>query len=152
MCATAAVCATAPEECFTTAAQGCNCNDPPQPWPPGANTAAEYLFCCGQVGGSAPPGSFGADPGRCTCVSDWPRACENCYRWWSAVGLEAMVNFALAAGLAPGSDLARPILSYAESLHTHAPYSDLVGNAMHASWHETTSTKHACRALRLWLA
>ena len=107
--------------CYTTSSRACNCNDP-SPLPPGANSAATYFFACGQVGGSAAPG-VSVSPEQCECVSDWPRACENCYRWWSAVSLEAMVNYAIAARL-PASDAAhKHTLAAADSTFTHAPYS-----------------------------
>ena len=81
--------------CFTTSSYACDCNDP-SPMPSGTNLAATYLFSCGQVGGSAAP-HVPVSAGQCKCVSDWPSACENCYRWWSAVSLEAMVNYVIAA-------------------------------------------------------
>ena len=81
--------------CFTTSSYACDCNDP-SPMPSGTNLAATYFFSCGQVGGSAAP-HVPVSAGQCKCVSDWPSACENCYRWWSAVSLEAMVNYVIAA-------------------------------------------------------
>ena len=98
--------------CFTTAGHECNCNDPPSPLPPGANTAASFVFSCGQLGGSAAPG-VPVMAWQCKCLSDWPRGCENCYRWWSAVTLEAMVNYALAADLPPTHP------SYRQTLAVH---------------------------------
>ena len=120
--------------CYTSAARACDCNDPPPPKrPPGADTAASFFFACGQVGGSAAP-DVPVLPSQCACVSDWPRACENCYRWWSAVSLEAMVNFAIAADLPSSSDDYQRTLSAAESMHLHAPYDAGWNATQHPTW------------------
>ena len=39
----------------------------------------------------SPPGTSPLQ-GECLCSSDWLYACENCYRWWSAVALEALAS------------------------------------------------------------
>lgn len=118
--------------CFTTEPQGCNCNDP-SPVPSGANTAATYFFACGQAGGSAAP-RVPVTPAQCKCVSDWPSACENCYRWWSAVSLEAMVNYAIAAALPPESAGYQQTLRTAESVFSHAPYNAEWNATAHPTW------------------
>ena len=106
--------------CFTTNDAACNCDDPAGPLPAGANSAATFPFACGQLGGAAAPG-VAVLPGECLCQSDWPSACENCYRWWSAVALEAMVNYAITVGLSPQATGAH-ILEKAESMWLHSPY------------------------------
>ena len=118
--------------CFTSAAQACDCNDP-SPMPPGGNSAASYFFACGQVGGSAAPG-VRVSPSQCKCVSDWPSACENCYRWWSAVSLEAMVNYAILAKLPRQSEGYRQTLAAAESIFTQAPYNAAWNATAHPTW------------------
>ena len=131
--------------CYTTAARACDCNDPPKPWPPGANTAATYLFVCGQIGGTGPAGTT-VQPDQCVCESDWPFGCTNCYRWWSAVAIEAMASYAIAkelepppsqhaaAGAPPPSTEAETILHAIESAWTHAPYNAFWNATEHGTW------------------
>ena len=65
--------------CYTTAKAGCICNDPPGPTPQGANSAANFFFSCGQIGGLAPFGTS-VTLDKCLCESDWIYSCTNCYR------------------------------------------------------------------------
>ena len=106
--------------CYTTAKKACYCDDPAGPLPYGANTAANFFFSCGQIGGLAPYGkTITAD--KCLCESDWPSACTNCYRWWSAIALEAAVNFCLVTQNS-SSSLCNDVASAAESMWIHSPY------------------------------
>eukprot|EP00117_Sycon_ciliatum_P004163 scpid28281/ scgid8652/ len=108
--------------CYTTASAACMCNDPPGPAPPGSNTAAEFFFSCGQLGGLAPFGKTGSS-GRCQCESDWVFACTNCYRWWSAVGLEATVNYCITMSeKANSTGTCGLVTRAADSMWEHSPY------------------------------
>lgn len=51
--------------------------------------AVEFFFACGQIGGMGDR----SQPKKCYCYSR--TACENCYRWWDAVALEAVANHAI---------------------------------------------------------
>ena len=139
-------CDADPIACYTTAAKACNCNDPPKPWPPGANTAATYFFVCGQIGGTGPAGTT-VQPDQCLCESDWPFGCTNCYRWWTAVAIEAMASYAIAKELKPPSQHAATaaaaatqpteaemILHAIESAWTHAPYNAYWNATEHGTW------------------
>ncbi|KAL1504220.1 hypothetical protein AB1Y20_010629 [Prymnesium parvum] len=118
--------------CFTTAAHACDCNDP-TPLPSGAGSAASLFFACGQIGGSAPPAAHAA-ASQCLCQSDWPFACENCYRWWSAVAAEASIDLALAAKLPPASAAGGRIAALVESMWTHAPYNGRWDASARPTW------------------
>ena len=107
--------------CYTTAKSACTCNLPPGPVPANATSPATYFFACGQMGGLAPSGAT-SEPMRCTCEVDWPSACTFCYRWWSAVALEAAANYAIAAELALNESLGATIMHTAESMWIHSPY------------------------------
>ena len=118
--------------CYTTNSMGCDCNDP-VPTPNGTNLAATFFFACGQVGGAAAP-NVPVTAAQCKCVSDWPSACENCYRWWSAVSMEASVNLAIAAGVSPTSEQGQLVVAAAESMFLHAPYNADWNATAHPSW------------------
>ena len=108
--------------CYTSAKYACACNDPPGTPPPGAYSAAQFYFSCGQMGGLAPYGQT-TSVYTCLCESDWPYDCTNCYRWWSAVALEASINFCMAKGLTPSATgICSKVHKTAESMWTHSPY------------------------------
>ena len=105
--------------CYTTNKADCACDEPSGPLPYGANTAASFYFSCAQIGGLGPWGtSVGTD--KCECESDWLYACTNCYRWWSAVALEASVNYCMATKNA--SSVCTEVATAAESMWIHSPY------------------------------
>eukprot|EP00118_Oscarella_pearsei_P006320 m.28584 g.28584 ORF g.28584 m.28584 type:complete len:829 (+) comp30869_c0_seq1:20-2506(+) len=107
--------------CYTTKKKSCLCNRPPGPVPPNATSPAQFFFACGQIGGLAPRDkSIGY--GSCQCELDWPSACVACYRWWSAIALEACVNFVIESGMALNVSLAARIMHIAESMWIHSPY------------------------------
>ena len=51
--------------------------------------AIGFFFACGQVGGFGTPDAWN----QCGCYT--PNACTNCYRWWDAVGMEAVANYGI---------------------------------------------------------
>ena len=111
--------------CYTTASDECICDLPPGQDPAGANSAATFYFSCGQIGGLGPMGgSTGIN--TCGCETEWSFGCTNCYRWWSAVALEASVNYCIAAGMAWNSTgPCAEVTKAAESTWAHAPYNDI---------------------------
>jgi hypothetical protein len=88
------------------------------PVPAEANHNASFFFACGQIGGMG-----GVTGGECACEAEGGFGCTNCYRWWSAVALESLADYAIAAGHAPkGPGLGATIMHAAESSWAHAPY------------------------------
>ena len=74
-----------------------------------ANKSIGFFFACGQVGGYGVPDAWD----KCGCYT--PETCTNCYRWWDAVGLEAVANY----GIYTKSNK----YSYVpEAIFSHSPY------------------------------
>ena len=104
--------------CYTSKSAACTCNRPPGPVPPNASSPAAFFFACGQIGGLGSGGAYSS----CTCEIDWPFACTNCYRWWSAIALESAVNFVIESKMPLNDSLAARIVFIAESTWIHSPY------------------------------
>ena len=56
-----------------------------------SNKSVGFFFACGQIGGSGVPWN------ECTCdTSDNQQGrCLTCYRWWDAIGVEAIANYGI---------------------------------------------------------
>ena len=96
--------------------------------------SAQFFFACGQIGGSAPPRLAPVPASQCVCEDERPWGCVNCYRWWSAVALEAVASYALAAGLLPSDARAARVLQAAEQTWQHAPYNAHWNATAHPTW------------------
>ena len=111
--------------CYTTASAACMCNEPEVgPDPAAVNKPAQFYFSCGQIGGLGGHNQVGTvSPDKCQCESDWMFGCTSCYRWWSAVALEASVNYCIATGLPWNSTgLCGDVFNRSVSMWAHAPY------------------------------
>ena len=79
-------------------------------WRSAANAErAKFFFSCGQVGGEGNR----TDLQHCYCLA--PMSCTNCYRWWDAVAMEAIVNYGIYTKTRLKSGLIKEIFA-------HSPY------------------------------
>ena len=69
----------------------------------------KFVFVCGQVGGWGKPRS----ESQCSC--DHPKSCVNCYRWFDAIGLEAVATYGIYMNTKNHSDIA-------DTIYNHSPY------------------------------
>lgn len=70
------------------------------------NKDIEFFFACAQIG------EIGS-PGQCTCVN--PTACLECYRWWSAVALEAVATYGIYMNTTNHTNIP-------DAIFDHSPY------------------------------
>lgn len=77
----------------------------------------QFFFVCAQIG------EIGTSKaGQCSCVN--PSSCVNCYRWWSAISLEAVATYGILMNTTNHSRLP-------EMFYDHSPYN--------ADWDAATS-------------
>ena len=73
------------------------------------NKKIEFLFACGQLGQIGP----GSNAGQCACaVQD---VCTNCYRWFTAIMMEALAVYSIRSNSTDYSSLPDAVFS-------HSPY------------------------------
>ena len=72
-------------------------------------TQVKFMFVCGQVGGWGKP----HDPTHCSCNN--PKSCVNCYRWYDAIGLEAVATYGIYMNTKNHSGMA-------DTIYSHSPY------------------------------
>jgi hypothetical protein len=101
---------------------------------PNRTLPAAFFFSCGQIGGSAPEHAPPLPASQCQCESEDEFGCVNCYRWWSAVALEALASYAIAANLTSSDAGGARILAAAESMWRHAPYNAAWNATKHPTW------------------
>ena len=76
------------------------------------NKNISFFFACGQMGGW---GSTTWD--HCACKN--PSSCSDCYRWWDAVALESIANYAMLIGReGEGEGFA----DMPDQIYAHSPY------------------------------
>lgn len=73
------------------------------------DTKIKFMFVCGQVGGWGKPHV----ESQCSCNN--PKSCVNCYRWYDAVGLEAVATYGIYMNTMNHSEIA-------EVIYDHSPY------------------------------
>lgn len=95
---------------------------------------AKFFFSCGQIGGSAPEDEPPLVASECRCEDESDFGCVNCYRWWSAVALEALASFAIASELTSADAGGARILEAARSTWKHAPYNAEWNATEHPTW------------------
>ena len=95
---------------------------------------AKFFFSCGQIGGSAPANEPNVAASECKCEDESDFGCVNCYRWWSAVALEALASYAIASNLTPADAGGARILDAAQSTWQHAPYNAFWNATEHPTW------------------